>query len=133
MLFPRGGSRLGFRATGWTSLSSAPARALTLRFVSNVDGTDFVEVSRDLDTAETLFIVYSKTFTTPETMTNAQRAQGPPAPNSNNDTILRIDDWAQPLDLLGRIPGTDVRRVCRDGPPALERGSLYWPCDAPAV
>ena len=50
-------------------------RAMTFRFVSNVDGTDFVEAVRDLDPAETLFIVSSKTFTTLETMTNAQSAR----------------------------------------------------------
>jgi glucose-6-phosphate isomerase len=50
-------------------------RALTFRFVSNVDGSDFVEATRDLDPTETLFIVSSKTFTTLETMTNAQSAR----------------------------------------------------------
>src|SRR5262249_9120276 len=50
-------------------------RAMTFRFVSNVDGTDFVEGTRDLDAAETLFIISSKTFTTLETMTNAQSAR----------------------------------------------------------
>ena len=50
-------------------------RHLTFRFVSNVDGIDFVEATRDLDPAETLFIVSSKTFTTLETMTNAQTAR----------------------------------------------------------
>jgi len=50
-------------------------RAMTFRFVSNVDGTDFVETTRDLDPAEALFIVSSKTFTTLETMTNAQSAR----------------------------------------------------------
>src|SRR5262249_57449846 len=49
-------------------------RELTFRFVSNVDGTDFAEAVRDLDPAETLFIVSSKTFTTQETMTHAQSA-----------------------------------------------------------
>ena len=48
---------------------------MTFRFVSNVDGTDFVEAVRDLDPAETLFIVSSKTFTTLETMTNAHTAR----------------------------------------------------------
>ena len=48
-------------------------RDLTFRFVSNIDGTDFAEAVRDLDPAETLFIVSSKTFTTLETMTNAQQ------------------------------------------------------------
>jgi glucose-6-phosphate isomerase len=50
-------------------------RAITFRFVSNVDGTDFVEATRDLDPSETLFIISSKTFTTLETMTNAQSAR----------------------------------------------------------
>ena len=50
-------------------------RSLTFRFVSNVDGTDFVEATRDLDPAETLFIISSKTFTTVETMTNARAAR----------------------------------------------------------
>ncbi len=50
-------------------------RDLTFRFVSNVDGTDFAEATRDLDPAETLFIVSSKTFTTLETMTNASTAR----------------------------------------------------------
>ena len=48
---------------------------MTFRFVSNVDGTDFAEATRDLDPAETLFIVSSKTFTTLETMTNAHSAR----------------------------------------------------------
>ncbi len=48
---------------------------MTFRFVSNVDGTDFAEAVRDLDPAETLFIVSSKTFTTLETMTNAHTAR----------------------------------------------------------
>ena len=48
---------------------------MTFRFVSNVDSTDFVEATRDLDPAETLFIVSSKTFTTLETMTNARSAR----------------------------------------------------------
>ena len=48
---------------------------MTFRFVSNMDGTDFAEAMRDLDPAETLFIVSSKTFTTLETMTNAHTAR----------------------------------------------------------
>jgi hypothetical protein len=48
---------------------------MTFRFVSNVDGTDFAEAVHDLDAAETLFIVSSKTFTTLETMANAQAAR----------------------------------------------------------
>ena len=59
----------------YEALKHYSARALTFRFVSNVDGTDFVEATRDLDPAETLFIVSSKTFSTLETMTNAQSAR----------------------------------------------------------
>ena len=66
-------------------------RSMTFRFVSNVDGIDFVEATRDLDPAETLFIVSSKTFTTLETMTNAQSAR----------------DW-----LLGGLGG-DARAVAK--------------------
>jgi glucose-6-phosphate isomerase len=69
-----GGSDLGpvmaYEALRWYS-----DRDMTFRFVSNVDGTDFVEATRDLDPAETLFIVSSKTFTTLETMTNARSAR----------------------------------------------------------
>ena len=69
-----GGSDLGpvmaYEALRWYS-----DRNLTMRFVSNVDGTDFTEATRDLDAAETLFIISSKTFTTLETMTNAQSAR----------------------------------------------------------
>ena len=69
--------RLRPRARSWpTRRSGTTATAsLTFRFVSNVDGTDFAEATRDLDPAETLFIVSSKTFTTLETMTNARDAR----------------------------------------------------------
>lgn len=69
-----GGSDLG-PVMAYEALRYYSDRALTLRFVSNVDGTDFVEATRDLDPAETLFIVASKTFTTLETMTNARSAR----------------------------------------------------------
>jgi glucose-6-phosphate isomerase len=59
----------------YEALKHYSERAMTFRFVSNVDGTDFVEAVRDLDPAETLFIVASKTFTTLETMTNANAAR----------------------------------------------------------
>jgi glucose-6-phosphate isomerase len=59
----------------YEALRHYSARELTFRFVSNVDGTDFAEATRDLDPAETLFIVSSKTFTTLETMTNAATAR----------------------------------------------------------
>ena len=59
----------------YEALMHYSAREMTFRFVSNVDGTDFAEAVRDLDPAETLFIVSSKTFTTLETMTNAHTAR----------------------------------------------------------
>src|SRR5262245_7410270 len=69
-----GGSDLG-PVMAYEALKHYSDRALTCRFVSNVDGTDLVEATRDLDPAETLFVVSSKTFTTLETMTNAQSAR----------------------------------------------------------
>jgi glucose-6-phosphate isomerase len=69
-----GGSDLG-PVMAYEALRHFSDRGMTFRFVSNVDGTDFAEVTRDLDPAETLFIVSSKTFTTLETMTNAQTAR----------------------------------------------------------
>jgi len=69
-----GGSDLG-PVMAYEALKYYSDRAMTFRFVSNVDGTDFVEATRDLDPAETLFVVSSKTFTTLETMTNAQSAR----------------------------------------------------------
>jgi glucose-6-phosphate isomerase len=69
-----GGSDLG-PVMAYEALKDYSRRDMTFRFVSNVDGTDFVEATRDLDPAETLFIISSKTFTTLETMTNAHSAR----------------------------------------------------------
>jgi glucose-6-phosphate isomerase len=69
-----GGSDLG-PVMAYEALKYYSDRGMTFRFVSNVDGTDFAEATRDLDAAETLFIVSSKTFTTLETMTNAHSAR----------------------------------------------------------
>jgi len=69
-----GGSDLG-PVMAYEALRFYSDRSMTFRFVSNVDGTDFVEAVHDLDPAETLFIVSSKTFTTLETMTNAHSAR----------------------------------------------------------
>jgi glucose-6-phosphate isomerase len=69
-----GGSDLG-PVMAYEALKHYSDRSLTFRFVSNVDGIDFVEATHDLDPAETLFIVSSKTFTTLETMTNASSAR----------------------------------------------------------
>ena len=69
-----GGSDLG-PVMAYEALRHYSERAMTFRFVSNIDGTDFAEAVRDLDPAETLFIVSSKTFTTLETMTNAHTAR----------------------------------------------------------
>ena len=69
-----GGSDLG-PVMAYEALKHYSDRAMTFRFVSNVDGTDFAEAIRDLDPAETLFIISSKSFTTLETMTNARSAR----------------------------------------------------------
>ena len=69
-----GGSDLG-PVMAYEALRHYSDRAMTFRFVSNVDGTDFAEAVHDLDPAETLFIISSKTFTTLETMTNAHTAR----------------------------------------------------------
>ena len=69
-----GGSDLG-PVMAYEALKYYSDRSMTFRFISNVDATDFVESTRDLDPAETLFIVSSKTFTTLETMTNATTAR----------------------------------------------------------
>ena len=59
----------------YEALKHYSRRDMTFRFVSNVDGTDFAEAVRDLDPAETMFVISSKTFTTLETMTNAHTAR----------------------------------------------------------
>ena len=69
-----GGSDLG-PVMAYEALKHYSNREMTFRFVSNVDGTDFAEATHDLDPAETLFIISSKTFTTLETMTNARAAR----------------------------------------------------------
>jgi glucose-6-phosphate isomerase len=69
-----GGSDLG-PVMAYEALRHFSRREMTFRFVSNVDGTDFVESTRDLDPEETLFVISSKTFTTLETMTNARTAR----------------------------------------------------------
>ncbi len=69
-----GGSDLG-PVMAYEALKHYSDRSMTFRFVSNVDSTDLAEATRDLDPAETLFIVSSKTFTTLETITNAQSAR----------------------------------------------------------
>jgi glucose-6-phosphate isomerase len=69
-----GGSDLG-PVMAYEALRHYSRRELSFRFVSNVDGTDFAEATRDLDPAETLFVISSKTFTTLETMTNAHTAR----------------------------------------------------------
>ncbi|HTT18859.1 MAG TPA: glucose-6-phosphate isomerase [Candidatus Sulfotelmatobacter sp.] len=69
-----GGSDLG-PVMAYEALKHYSQRDLTFRFVSNIDGTDFAEAVHDLDPAETLFVVSSKTFTTLETMTNAHTAR----------------------------------------------------------
>jgi glucose-6-phosphate isomerase len=82
-----GGSDLG-PVMAYEALRHSSARDMTFRFVSNVDGTDFAEATRDLDAAETLFIVSSKTFTTLETMTNAHTARAWTLATLKDDTAI---------------------------------------------
>ncbi len=89
-----GGSDLG-PVMAYEALKDFSERDLTVRFVSNIDSTDFVEATRDLDPAETLFIIASKTFSTLETMTNAHSAR----------------DWV--LDALGDENVDDAEVVAR--------------------
>src|SRR4051812_19993806 len=69
-----GGSDLG-PVMAYEALRHYSRREMSFRFVSNIDGTDFAEATRDLDPEETLFVIASKTFTTLETMTNARTAR----------------------------------------------------------
>src|SRR5215217_5825604 len=82
-----GGSDLG-PVMAYEALRHYSRRELTFRFVSNVDGTDFAEKTRDLDPEETLFIVSSKTFTTLETMTNAKTARDWPLAKLGSDEAI---------------------------------------------
>jgi glucose-6-phosphate isomerase len=82
-----GGSDLG-PVMAYEALRHYSQRDLTLRFVSNVDSTDLVEATRDLDAAETLFIVCSKTFTTQETLTNAHAARAWAVGQLGNDKAV---------------------------------------------
>jgi len=81
-----GGSDLG-PVMAYEALRHYSERGMTFRFVSNVDGTDFAEAVHDLDPAETLFIVSSKTFTTLETMTNAQSGRAWSLKGLGGDTM----------------------------------------------
>jgi glucose-6-phosphate isomerase len=82
-----GGSDLG-PVMAYEALRHYSERDMTFRFVSNVDGTDFVEATRDLDASETLFIISSKTFTTLETMTNAHSARSWVTEALNNEAAV---------------------------------------------
>jgi glucose-6-phosphate isomerase len=83
-----GGSDLG-PVMAYEALRHYSERSLTFRFVSNIDGTDLVEATADLDPAETLFIVASKTFSTLETMTNAQSARAWVVDALGEDSVSR--------------------------------------------
>jgi glucose-6-phosphate isomerase len=83
-----GGSDLG-PVMAYEALRHYSQRDMTFRFVSNVDGTDFAEATRDLDPAETLFIICSKTFTTQETLTNAHSARAWSLSKLGDDRAVR--------------------------------------------
>ncbi len=83
-----GGSDLG-PVMAYEALRHYSQRELTVRFVSNVDPTDFIEATRDLDPAETLFIICSKTFTTQETLTNAHAARAWCTKSLGDDAVAK--------------------------------------------
>ena len=98
-----GGSDLG-PVMAYEALRFYSQRDLTLRFVSNVDATDLVEATRDLDAAETLFIVCSKTFTTLETLTNATpRATGASASSATRARSPSTSSPSRPTPRACRV------------------------------
>ena len=106
-----GGSDLG-PVMAYEALKHYSERAMTFRFVSNVDGTDFAEAVRDLDPAETLFIISSKTFTTLETMTNAHTAREWSLAGSGRRREIRGQALCRRLDQ--RSGGVEVRHRYRE-------------------
>jgi len=84
-----GGSDLG-PVMAYEALRHYSQRDMTFRFISNVDSTDFAEATRDLDPAETLFIICSKTFTTLETLTNARTARAWSLNKLGDDRAVRL-------------------------------------------
>jgi len=124
-----GGSDLG-PVMAYEALRHYSDRARVFRFVSNVDGTDFAEAVVDLDPAETLFIVSSKTFTTLETMTNAQLAVGRPRRRgvSRCQTFRRFIDQCPGGGEVRHRRGQHVR-VLGLGRWALFHGFSHWSFD----
>lgn len=107
-----GGSDLG-PAMATEALSSYSDPKLCFRFVSNIDATDFIEQTRDLDPAETLFIVASKTFTTQETMTNSRSArdwivQGLGSTEAVGKHFVALSTNAQAVKEFGIDPAVDM-------------------------
>ena len=101
-----GGSDLG-PVMAYEALKHYSERALTFRFVSNIDGTDFAETMLGLDAAETLFIVCSKTFTTLETMTNARTAR--------EWLLARLDDGQSAIAQHFVAVSTNTQEVAKFG------------------
>ena len=107
-------------------------RALTCRFVSNVDGTDFFEATHNLDPGETLFILSSKTFTTLETMTNADASRDWSVARLGNDERSVAKHFGRGIDQCGR--GREIRHRYRQHVRLLglgRRALLDGFCDRP--
>ena len=126
-----GGSDLG-PVMAYEALKQYSQRWLTFRFVSNVDGADFAEAVHDLDPAETLFIVASKTFTTLETMTNAQTARAWSGGGPGRRREIRGQALCRRLDECGKGGGVRHRhgqyvRVLGLGGRALFHGFGHRP------
>src|SRR5947207_1019329 len=112
-----GGSDLG-PVMAYEALKHYSDRTMAFRFVSNVDGTDFVEAVRDLDPAETLFIISSKPFTTLETMTNAQTVAVLPY----EQYLKRFPAYLQQLTME-----SNGKHVMLDGTRVdYDTGPIYW-------
>ena len=107
-----GGSDLG-PVMAYEALRHYSRRDMTFRFVSNVDGTDFAEATRDLDPGETLFIVCSKTFTTLETLTNAHAARAlvPAAGSATRRPSRSTSSRCRPTPRRSRKFGIDATNM----------------------
>lgn len=125
-----GGSDLG-PVMAYEALRHYSSREMIFRFISNIDGTDFAETVRDLDAAETLFIISSKTFTTLETMTNARTAR---------EWLLAASratgrPWRGTSSPFPRMPGRSrdlalIPRICSSSGIGWEAGTRCLPPSA---
>ncbi len=123
-----GGSDLG-PVMAYEALKPYADRDLTVRFVSNVDGTHLVENTRDLDPAETLFIVASKTFTTQETMTNARSAKAWLLEQLGDESARSVRRASKPVEAVAKhfvALSTNAAAVAEFGIDAKHNMFEFW-------